>query len=226
MIPDKSNDTDISAVQLLQDINSGLTDPKLLDKSSRQGCIELLIAEGYKRAQISQVLKVSEKTITRDIKEIKVRNELTPDIGFAKQTVGDLFQKAMNHHAYLVRLARLKEANISEKVQAEFAAWKVLKELIEKLQFLGYLPSKPTEIVGNFYNHTDNEESNSPEAMRKMLFCIEESAKDAGVLDKEVVAKIELLRARIAQSEIVVDIKQLEDKTFKEREENYEEGHK
>ena len=53
MIPDKSNNSDISAVQLLQDINSGFTDPKLLDKSSRQRCIELLIAEGYKRAQIS-----------------------------------------------------------------------------------------------------------------------------------------------------------------------------
>ena len=225
MTTDKIDNTDISAVELLQNINSGLTDSKLLDKLSRRRCVELLIAEGCKHAQISQVLKVSEKTVTRDIKEIKVRNELTPDIGFAKQTVGDLFQKAMNHHAYLMRLARIKNASVSEKMQSEFAAWRVLKELTEKLQSLGYLPSKPTEIIGNFYNHTDNEESDSPEAMRKMLLGIEESAKDAGVLDKEVTAKIELLRARIAQSEIAVDINQLEAKTSKEREENYEEKH-
>jgi hypothetical protein len=42
-----TNDGEISATQLLQQINSGLTDPKLLDKRDRQLCVELLVAEGY-----------------------------------------------------------------------------------------------------------------------------------------------------------------------------------
>jgi len=226
MTTNNTNDPERSAVQLLQEINANLLDAKTLDKSSRQRCIELLIAEGYGYQHISQALKISEKTVGRDMKKIRTRNELTPSIEFAEETIGDLFRQGLNHHAYLMRLARIKDASISEKMQSEFAAWKVLKELIEKLQSLGYLPSKPTEIIGSFYHHTDNDENNSPETMRKMLLGIEEAAKDAGVLDKEVVAKIELLKARIAQSEIVVDIKQLEDKTLKEREEDHEEEHK
>ncbi|MDP8212790.1 MAG: LuxR C-terminal-related transcriptional regulator [Candidatus Zapsychrus exili] len=226
MCAEKINSTEISALQLLQDINSGLINPKTIDKQSRQQCIESLVAEGYTYQQISQILKCSEKTVSRDIKEIRTRNELIPSVEFAKQFIGEVFHKAMSHHGFLVRTARAKDASSAEKIQAEYAAWKVLKELMEKFQSLGYLPSKPTEVIGNFYHHTDNDENNSPEAMRKMLLSIEEAAKDAGVLDKEVIAKIELLKARIAQSEIVVDIKQLEGKTLKENEKNHEEGHK
>ena len=95
-----------SALDLLQEINSGLRDPRSLDKYSRQLCVELLTAEGYTQSQIAQILKCSEKTIFRDLKEIRQRNELAPSIEAARQFVGDFFKKAMNHHDYLTRLAR------------------------------------------------------------------------------------------------------------------------
>lgn len=205
-----TNNGEISAMQLLQEINSGITDPKLLNKQSRQQCVELLVAEGYTHFQIAQLLKCSEKTVSRDLKDIRGRNELTPKVEFAKQLIGEMFQKAMNHHNYLMRLARMKDASISEKMQSEFAAWKVLKELIQRLQSLGYLPSRPTEVVGAFYHHSDDSEDNSPDAMRKMLMKIEQAAKDTGLLDSEMTGKIDVLKARIAQSEIAVEIKQLE----------------
>lgn len=212
------NDSETSATQLLQKINSGITDPKLLDKQSRQRCVELLVAEGYTYFQMAQLLKCSEKTIGRDIKDIHRRNELTPNLEFAKQLIGEVFQKAMNHHNYLMRLARMKEAKISEKMQSEFAAWKVLKELTERFQSLGLLPTHPKEIVGTFYNRSNTDENNSPETMRRMLLSIEDAAKDAGLLDNEMTSKIELLKARISQSEIAVEIKQLETKTLKAKE--------
>ena len=49
-----------------------------------------------------------------------------------------------------------------------------------------------------------------------------EAGKDAGVLDDGVKAKIETLRKRIEQTEIVQDIKQLEDQTLKKQEEQNE----
>jgi hypothetical protein len=221
MLTNNNSDSERSALQLLQEINSGLIDPKLLDKQSRQQCIELLILEGYTYPQISQALKVSEKTIGRDVKEIKVHNELTPNIEFAKQTIGDLFQKGINHHSYLMRLARSKEASVSEKMQSEFAAWKVLKELIEKFQTLGYLPMKPTEVIGNFYHHSEDAEA-SPEDMRKTLLGLEQAAKEAGVFDEEVMKRVEVLNNRINQSEIAKEIKQLEQGTLN-KEVNHEE---
>jgi DNA-binding CsgD family transcriptional regulator len=212
------NDNERSGLQILQEIISGLTDPKLLDKQGRQQCVELLIAEGYTYLQIGQLLKVSERTINNDVREIRARNELMPNLEFAKQFVGDLFQKAMNHHGFLVRLARAKDTLPTETIQAESAAWKILKELVEKLQTLGYLPSRPAEVVGTFYHQSNDVEDNSPESMRKMLLGIEEAARDAGLLDKDVVARIETLKARVGQSEIAFEIKQLEDKTLKEKE--------
>ena len=134
-----------SSVQLLQEINSGLTDPAILDKSSRQQCIELLIAEGYTHAQIAQLLKCSEKTVSRDIKELRRRNELSPNLSFAKEFIGDMFKKAMTHHSYLMRLARAKETPAGDKIAAEISAWKVIKELIEYFLVSEGLPSMGLE---------------------------------------------------------------------------------
>jgi DNA-binding CsgD family transcriptional regulator len=216
------DDTEKTAVELLQGINSGVIDPKTIDKQGRQQCIELLIAEGYTYPQIVQVLKCSEKTIYRDLKEVRKRNELSPNVEFAKQFIGEMFNKALNHQSYLMRLARTKDASISEKALSESAAWKVLKELIEKLQSLGYLPNKPTEVVGNFYHHSAIDDECTPVEMKKMLLELEEAGKDAGVLDDGVKAKIKILQTRVEQIEIVQDIKQLEDQTLKKQEEQNE----
>ena len=220
-----TNNSEGSAMQLLQDINSGIIDPKLLDKQSRQQCVELLVAEGYSYFQMAQLLKCSEKTIGRDLKDIRRRNELTPNLEFAKQLIGEVFQKAMNHHNYLMRLARMKEATISEKMQSEFAAWKVIKELTERFQSLGFLPTHPKEIIGNFYSHSNADEDNSPETMRKMLLNIEQTAEESGLVDSEITAKVNLLKARIAQSEIATEIKLLEGETLKNKERDNEENH-
>jgi len=211
-----------SALKLLQDINSGIVDPKQLDKPSRQRCIELLIAEGYGYQHISQVLKISEKTVSRDMKEIRTRNELTPSIEFAKETIGDLFRQGLNHHAYLMRLARSKDATNSEKIQAEFASWRVLRELVERMQSLGYLPMKPAEIVGNFFHHSDVEKEPSIDDMKAMVMRIEEAAKEAGILDEEAIRRIQALRKKIEQLELAGDIKKLEDNTHKKENDSEE----
>ena len=112
-----------------------------------------------------------------------------------------------------MRLARNKDSSVSEKIQSESAAWKILKELIEKLQSLGYLPSQPKEIIGTFYNRSDADDNNSPQAMLRKLLSIEKTAKDADILDGEVISRIELIKARIEQSEISAEIKQLEAET-------------
>lgn len=218
----EQQDNERSAVQLLQDINNGLFDPKLLDKPSRQNCVELLVAEGYTISHIAQVLKWSEKTISRDLKEIQDRHALTPDLEFAKRLIGEMYQKALNHHAYLVRLARGRDASVAEKIQSEFAAWKVLKELIEKLQTLGYLPLKPTEIVGTLFHYSDADKPPSIDEMRTMVVRIEQAAKEAGILDEEAMRRVESLRKRIEQLELAQDIKKLEDNT-NQKEDNHEE---
>ena len=113
-----------------------------------------------------------------------------------------------------------------KKTQSEFAAWKVLKELTERFQSLGYLPSQATQVIGTFYHHSDDSENHSPDSMRKTLLNIEQTAKDAGLLDSKVTAKIDALKARISQSEIAAEIKLLKGKTLKEKDKDDEEKHR
>ena len=202
--------SNLSSVQLLQQINSGELNPKLLDKSSRQQCEELLSSEGYTQAHISEILMCSEKTVSRDLKEIRRRNELSPDIQFAKGLIGDMFKKAMTHHGYLMRLARTKEASINDKTQAETSAWRVLKELIEKLQALGYLPSRPQEIVGDFFHHIAEQslEKSFAEA-RKNLDEVIDIAKKSGTLNPDIEQNVLTLQQRIEKAEIIHETEKL-----------------
>ncbi len=52
-----------------------------------------------------------------------------------------------------------------------------------------------------------------------MLASIEELGKETNILDEEVIAKIESLKVRIAQTEIVQEIRHLEIETDKNMEE-------
>ena len=207
------DDTEKTAVELIQGINSGAVNPKTIDKPNRQQCIELLISEGYTYPQIVQVLKCSEKTIYRDLKEIRVRNELSPNVEFAKQFIGDVFHKASDHHSFLVRLARSKDTSPAEKIQSEYAAWKILKELVEKLQTLGYLPLKPQEVIGDLYHHIAAEEGGETlEEVKKMVSEIELVAKDTNTFTPELAKDINDLSVRIEKAEIVSDVKKVVEK--------------
>lgn len=206
----KKGELEKSTVQLLQEINSGLIDPKFLDPASRQRCIEVLVAEGYTVPHIAQVLKRSEKTITRDLKDIQARHALSPDVEFAKQFIGQVFQKAMNHHDHLVRLARTQGATVGEKVLAEASAWKVLKELVERLQDLGYLPQKPEQVSGDIYHHIVSEEGGeSYDQVKKMITDIESTAKETNSLTPELTEELGQLKARLEKAEVFLQAKQI-----------------
>jgi transposase len=194
-----TNNNERSAVELLQEINSGMTDPKSLDKQARQSCLETLRLEGYTASQAASVLRVSEKTILRDLKQIRERNSLTPNIEFAKELTGQFFQWALSHHDYLTRLARSKDGHLSEKAQCEYAAWKVLRETIETLQMLGYLPTMPSQFELMVENRNDEQ---SLEDLKAKIFVIETTAKECGSLTPEVAEKIGKLKLRVEKYEV------------------------
>ena len=203
-------------LSLIQQIKDGTLNPRTLTKELRQRCIELLTSEGYTEAQIAQILMRSEKTISRDLVDIRAQNAITPDINLAKQIVGDMFKKAMVHHKHLMRLARSPDSTNGEKSQSEFLAWRVLKEVVEKMQTLGYLPLKPQEIVEDIFHHVTNGdgEEGITEA-KNMIGEIERAAKESGTLDSETEEKIKDLKIKIEQAEINQEIKKLKNKENK-----------
>lgn len=200
-------------LSLIQQIKVGTLNPKTLSEDLRQRCVEFLDSEGYTAEQIGQILMRNERTIRRDLKKILDRNSLNPNVSLAKQIIGDIFRKTMVHHRYLMRLARSPEATTAEKAQSEFLAWRVLKEMAEKMQTLGYLPLKPQEIVGDFFHHmADLDGEKNIIEVKNMLTEIEQTSKEAGTFDSKTEEQLKALRARVENAEITLDVNKLKQK--------------
>ncbi len=193
---------------LLQEIQSGTVDPRDINKEIRQQVVETLTCEGSNVPQVAQILKVSDKTIRRDLFDIKDRNAFSPSVEEAKKLIGDMRMKAEAHRSYLMRLARIQNSSVSERSLAEYYSWKVTKELIEKLQSLGYLPLVPHKIAADIYHH-DEDDAETLGELRDELTVLESIAQKDGILDSGLKDKIEFLRLKIEKAEIgknIIDI--------------------
>ncbi len=200
----KSEKEEISATILLQKIKSNEINPKTLNPEERQACINLLvIGEGFTYAQTAQLLCCSEKTIQRDITEIRRRNSLNPSPELAKQLIGEMIVRAETHIAHLMRLSRSREGSVGERAQTEFFAWKITVDSMTKLQSFGYLPLIAQRFEGDLFHHLDGAtEEKSLSELRNALSVIEITAKEEGTLDKETEGKIKFIKSIIAKAEI------------------------
>ena len=185
--PTSKKEEELPIFSLIQQLKDESLDPRTLPKELRQQCVEVLWAEGYGESSMAQILKRSEKTIKRDLQEIREKNALSPNLELARQIIGEMVQRARMHQGYLVRLARSKEATVSEKAQSEYLAWRVQKELVEKMQSLGYLPSRPQEITGDIYHHMSlQEEERSFSEIRAMVTEIKVLRRETGTFTNEL----------------------------------------
>src|SRR5690242_808228 len=94
------NPDEISVHTILTDIKTGKLDPVALTKPVRQQCVEALMLEGHQPSALAPILKVSDKTIKRDLNEIFERNAVNPSPELAKRLIGEFLQKMHTHHAY------------------------------------------------------------------------------------------------------------------------------
>jgi transposase len=208
--PTSKKDEELPIFSLIQQLKDESLDPRTLPKELRQQCVEVLLAEGYSESAMAQILKRSEKTIKRDLQEIREKNALSPNLELARQIIGETVQRARMHQGYLVRLARSKDATVSEKAQSEYLAWKVQKELIEKMQSLGYLPSRPQEITGDIYHHMSlQEEEQSFAEIKTMITQIESVARETDTFSDELEREVTLLKAKIEKAEITYEVENL-----------------
>lgn len=136
---------DLQVVEVLQRIKDGSLNPLSLSKESRQLCVEALILEGHQVSSIASLMKKSDRTIRRDVEDIRQRNAIKTSPGFSKMLVGELLTNARNQYSRLKQLARLPEASADEKARIEFLAWRVYKELIDMLYYVGSIVKEDTK---------------------------------------------------------------------------------
>lgn len=183
---------------LIQQIKDETLNPETLTKDLRQRCVEVLLCEGYTVASMAQILKRSEKTIKRDVEDIRERNAISPDINLAKKIIGEMLMYARINRDHLLKLARTKEASVAEKAQSEYYAFKVLVELMTKLQSFGYLPSKPQAIVGDIFHHVGEEIADFDDLARQIIEV--EKIADGDVKIEEDITKMKTVLEKIQSS--------------------------
>ncbi len=157
MTPSSSNIPveDTPVLELIKRIKNKQLQPKTIGPEDRRRCVEVLRSEGYTLAEIGQILSVSERTIQRDIEKLRQEHALAPDPQLPERMIGELVQQAEVSIARLRRIAREASASAMERLMAESLAWKVGKELFEKLQSAGYVPRVPHSVVTDVYQHLE-----------------------------------------------------------------------
>ena len=195
---------------LIQRLKDGSLSPGVITKEQRLQCVEVLVLEGYAPSQIAQVVDRSEKTVRRDLAELRIKNAQAPSPELAKQLIGNFFMKWETHHATLMRLARSKEGSIADRAQAELAAWRVMKEGVELCQSLGYLPQRPQQVVGDMVYHLNIEEGErSLEDVGLVLQEITAIGQETNTLTADVTQRLQRLRLRLEELKLSQEAQQL-----------------
>ena len=130
---------EIPVLDLIKKIKEGVVDPKLLYKATRQLCVETLFVEGVHTSTIAGLFKVSDRTIRRDIVDMREKNAVAPSPEMTRAILGELVTNGRHHYSSLRQIARLKDAYPDEKARAEYLAWRVGKELVDRLFQAGFL---------------------------------------------------------------------------------------
>jgi DNA-binding CsgD family transcriptional regulator len=195
----------------IQGIQSGTIRVSSLPAETIEEIVAVLSAEGSSASQIAQLLNKSDRTVYRYLGEIRKKNALTASLEKAQEFMGELVQKARASHSYLLRLARSKDGSIGEKTQAEFAAWRIIKELTEKLQSLGLLPLKEQALTGDFFHHFSASDGQAMcDEIKNSIKDIEVIASQTGGIALDDQEKINKLQSEVENFEKEITQKQEE----------------
>lgn len=153
--PTQSND-DRSVLSVIRDIQQGALAPRSLGLEDRRRCVEHLTGEGYSLAEIAEILKVTERTIARDRSAVRQSNAIERDDDITGEMVGQLVTQADTTINRIRRITRDSDTPPAARIEGEKACWVIARDLVQKLQSLGYLPNAPQEIRGQMTHQVEH----------------------------------------------------------------------
>jgi len=197
----------ISPISVLNDIQDKKIAPETLPKETRQLCAELLLARGATPSEIAELLKVSIRTVHRDLCDIKKANAIDRSPEFVTQHVGQLIGSASSIYSNLLKISNSKNAKCADKIEAGHKAWLVLKDLSLLFIHLGYLPNAPTEINANF-NHAFAQAPDIDEVTNE-LSDLEGYISESNSVSDDVIEDVKHLKSLLTISQVSLQIKSI-----------------
>ena len=160
----------------VQDVVKALEDKSIslaeVDKNILKECVVVMKSWGYRNAEISSLLKISDRSVQRYISDIRESNSLTASSDFQAQFMAEAISNLRAQYYRLIRLSHLEDATTLEKTKTIFAACQVLRDQIVILERLGYVSIENTLKV----------KAEREECMTKLNTLIRESVPDHDML--------------------------------------------
>lgn len=214
----------LSVQELIERIQQGSLNPKLVPKEDRQRCVVHLLDQGGNYESVAAALGVSSKTIARDVAEIRKRNSIGPSKDLALELVGELIHSARVHRAFLQRMARVQLTTNPARIQAEYFAWRILYELVDKLQSVGWMP-KQTEKISAELVLSDGDDSEEWADIALQVEEMEQLAKKKGGLSPEGQKKLAAIKSKLTDFQSIRDAKKTVNECRESLDSSQEENH-
>ncbi len=141
------------SLELLARVRLGAVPGPSLAPADRQALVSLLIADGLSTPEIAQILQVADRTIERDRKTIRAGLALPRDPKLVEQMVGRLVAEAELSVQRIRRTSREREIDPAIKIDAEHRCFEIVRDLVQVLQRLGYLPTASQKVEADLTHH-------------------------------------------------------------------------
>jgi hypothetical protein len=92
--PPAGGNAETATLALLRKIQTGTLDAKHIALPERRQLVAFLLSDGYSTAEMSQILKVGDRTIERDKKSIREGHAIDRDPKLVAQMMGRLVSEA------------------------------------------------------------------------------------------------------------------------------------
>ena len=203
MSKQKSSTKALTPISIVRDIQSKKIAPENLSIEDRQGCVAYLIIEGYSVVEIAEILKKDPRTIRRDKEHLRKANSLKYEPELAEQMLGQLVQTAEQCIYKLRKYSRDRDCSITDKIAMELGVWKIFKELVEKLQSVGYLPFTLQEHGSGI------DDIPSSKMLQAKLSNLKQLAQEHGPIPEAIADHIPVIEAEIKTLYLEVKIDSL-----------------
>jgi len=126
-----------TSTELIRDLKAGKIVGKGVPPESRRECVQWLSLEGLSNAEIADLFQMCEKTIRRDIAELRRKNAIHPSQTHVAEMLGEFQLQVQTSVMRLRRVGRDSRTSPADQIAAERAIAESLNNLIKRLHSVG-----------------------------------------------------------------------------------------
>jgi hypothetical protein len=197
-----------SVIRLIQSLQRGEVTGKSLSPTDRRKVVEHLNNEGCSVGEMAEVLKVSDRTILRDRKEIQASYALQNDQQTVAQMIGRLVQTAEVAVQRLRKIARDKSTPPAVAVDATHRTYQIVSDVTVRLQSLALLPSATHHIQATLTHHAGDVPGY--EILDAEMKRVKSTVVEAAANNPQLLAQFEALEDRVKRGKLLNDIAAVE----------------